>query len=522
MRILEWIACTFGLRVTLFGTMLTLYSCERMQDAAGGAYPEVHYGADETVSVNRECDTCAVHVNNYALPGIPVDFDLSTGTLKLDVQPLPMRIRQGRAFYGYQTGNWHTYIRQLYEFQEGQKDWNLNKYSSAGVKVDEFDESQYIVGGVPLAGAYPVAVLRDGEGTYRSYIWLKGHNNGASITDPLLSCYLPNFITTPNTFFVFSLQGMMAMHYGNVNGWEYPGNAGFTRRFNADDNATYSANYDECAVPIDPYSSISSDVATDTGLAMRIKYKKQDGTVLYWYGETYEWLSTEFPNYLSLVDAGGSGEALSEFRFGALGFKTFFHWESPHYKDGTKAVFYNEEIPDYSVWFYLPSTIGDLTIEFSIPANGNRPWQMYNFLLLSDSMTFRMLEAIESLEEVDLSACDVIYSNSESETVDAEETFYIYSENDYGGRGMLYRDTSDSPVDTLTYPYGSEKPEWNYIALMTQLYSRCQVNRDIISINDFRLLYADRFVNSASIDVLTGLVRVSTVKPDSYTLTPVS
>jgi hypothetical protein len=57
MKILEWLACTFGLKITLFGTLLTFYSCEKMEDI-NNIYPTQHYDINETVSVNELCDTC--------------------------------------------------------------------------------------------------------------------------------------------------------------------------------------------------------------------------------------------------------------------------------------------------------------------------------------------------------------------------------------------------------------------------------------------------------------------------------
>jgi hypothetical protein len=177
MKILEWIACTFGLRVTLWGTLLTLYSCERMRDV-DNLYPSLHYGIDETVSVNEQCDTCAVQVNNYALPEIPDDFSLE-GARKLLDQP-PMKIRQGKKSNWSDVGSDNIYYRQIYEYQPNQKVWNFNKYDASNNLVDEFDESKYIIGGVPLAGAYPIAwgrVTSSGQfGGMEQAIWFKRHN----------------------------------------------------------------------------------------------------------------------------------------------------------------------------------------------------------------------------------------------------------------------------------------------------------------------------------------------------------
>jgi hypothetical protein len=161
--------------------------------------------------------------------------------------------------------------------------------------------------------------------------------------------------------------------------------------------------------------------------------------------------------------------------------------------------------------------MGVLDISFGLP-------DAYGFIksILFRGLNIDMIVAKNSVEEIDLSKnSDVVYSNTDNETTDTNETFYMYSENEYFGRGQLYSNDANTRVDTLTYPYGADKPEWNYIAIMTQLYSRAQVNNDIISINDYHLLYSDRYVNGASIDFLTGFVRVSAVKPRSYTLSKV-
>jgi hypothetical protein len=118
MKILEWIACTFGLKITLWGTLLTLYSCEKMQDV-NNPYPSQHYGIDETVSVNELCDTCSVQVNNYELPDIPDDFSLQGARKLLDQKP--MKIRRGKQRGWSKAGNYNEYYRQIYEYQPNQK-----------------------------------------------------------------------------------------------------------------------------------------------------------------------------------------------------------------------------------------------------------------------------------------------------------------------------------------------------------------------------------------------------------------
>jgi hypothetical protein len=117
--------------------------------------------------------------------------------------------------------------------------------------------------------------------------------------------------------------------------------------------------------------------------------------------------------------------------------------------------------------------------------------------ILFRGLSIETMVAKNSVQEIDLSKnSDVVYSNTDNETTDASETFYIYSENEHFGRGQLYKNDANTRIDTLTYPYGADKPEWNYIAIMTQLYSKAQVNNDIISINDCHLLYSDRYVNN--------------------------
>jgi len=58
-----------------------------------------------------------------------------------------------------------------------------------------------------------------------------------------------------------------------------------------------------------------------------------------------------------------------------------------------------------------------------------------------------------------------VYSNTNQSETDENETFYMYSYNQTHknfGQGLLMFD-SDNYITNLTYPYGQDQPEWNYI-----------------------------------------------------------
>jgi hypothetical protein len=96
-----------------------------------------------------------------------------------------MRIRQDKEGKWADVGSFNIYYRQIYEYQPNQKAWNFNKYDANNNLVDEFDESKYIIDGVPLAGAYPIAwgkVTKSGQFSgMEQAIWFKRHNSGTNI-----------------------------------------------------------------------------------------------------------------------------------------------------------------------------------------------------------------------------------------------------------------------------------------------------------------------------------------------------
>jgi hypothetical protein len=243
---------------------------------------------------------------------------------------------------------------------------------------------------------------------------------------------------------------------------------------------------------------------------MSIQFTDLSGTVYYWYpyGNNPTWTTTASLASFSIP----TQNRVAEFKFGSTPQN---YMVSPLLSDGNLAIF--EKTLTSGIWVRLPETMGILDISF-----GFSPIVASFKSILFRGLSIETMVAKNSVQEIDLSKnSDVVYSNTDNETTDANETFYIYSDNEHFGRGQLYNNDANTRIDTLTYPYGQDKPEWNYIAIMTQLYSKAQVNNDIISINDYHLLYSDRYVNNSSIDFFKGYVSVSTVKPISYNLTKV-
>jgi len=57
---------------------------------------------------------------------------------------------------------------------------------------------------------------------------------------------------------------------------------------------------------------------------------------------------------------------------------------------------------------------------------------------------------------------------------------------------------------------------------MTQLFSKGIVYNDVIKINDLSKNYSDRFTVGYNINVTTGNVEITTLKPITYTLNAVT
>ncbi|MDR2916014.1 MAG: hypothetical protein LBV74_14515 [Tannerella sp.] len=106
---------------------------------------------------------------------------------------------------------------------------------------------------------------------------------------------------------------------------------------------------------------------------------------------------------------------------------------------------------------------------------------------------------------------DVIYSNTYDKDIDASDTMYVYSENKYYGRGVLFVNNTNTLLDKLSYQSSTEKPEWHYIRLKTKWESNAKVYNDIIMLDGLKESYTDRFFNGGSIDVINGIANVQMI-----------
>lgn len=501
MKILRDICNTFSMKAILLWTgVLALTSCEILNGT--DVYPlNKHMGINETFSVNKTIDTASITVNNYALPVIPSDFSLF-GSIKL-LDQKPMRIRRGRQYAVGKTGNYHNYWRQIYEFQPGQKAWNFNKYNSSNQLVDEFDENVYIQGGIPLMGAYPIAWSRqpDGgnNGQFEQAIWFKLINgNSFSWNDNLqrmITCKLDNFLSAPNSYFTVNFEAMYSISGGNVNSW----NRGWNTDYDADNNATYSSNFDECAIQIDPSISYPSSPNTFR-LRMSVKFTDLQGNITYWAANAIPnpiWTSNSAYQYFD-IPLGN----IKEFVFSGIrqGFM-------PPIIDanGNKPIFL--ESPNASVWCRFPATMGTLEISFGMSSNS-----IIASHILFRNLSFNIIQGKTDSTEVDLSQMDVLYSNTRQAETDFKDTFYMYSDNRYSGRGQLFLNNSDTRVDNLTFQSATEKPEWHRIRVATKWASNSSVYRDVINIDNVKQSWTDRFFNGGDFQLTDGIANVQLIK----------
>jgi hypothetical protein len=511
LTILNWVCSTLSMKAVMgWDNVLYLTSMELLNGT--GAYPEyqalnIHQGLNETYSVSKKIETVQIHVNNYELPDVETDFSL-VGSQKLMDQK-PMRIRRGKHYRISGVNKyWNVYDRQIYAFRvEQEKLWHLNKYNALNQLVDEFDSSKYIVGGVPLAGAYPIAWCRRSEpglnfeGMEQS-IWFKLHNNGTLISNTnlvkLITCELPNFLSQKNTFLFFDWDVAYCMGYGDVNTWD----RGWYDDYNADDRAPYSPNYDECAVAISPIigDDASEYIKRSVNVGMSIKFTNLSGTVSYWYplGNTPGWTTNALYSSFTIPS-----EDLFEFKFGSIRENYIV---SPRMADGSPAIF-DTAAPTGKLWVRLPESLGKLEISFG----GSNIFD-FKSLLFRNLQIDRMI-AKNEVSEIDLSLEDVLYSNTNSTEIDRSVTFYMYSTNLKSGRGQLFINNADQPLDELHYTnVGQEKPEWHAIRIYEKSISKSKIYRDIFMLSDIKMNYSDRYFNGGTINLMSGIIEAEYVK----------
>jgi hypothetical protein len=501
LTVLHWICVTFSMKVILgWDNVLYVTSMELLNGT--GAYPEyedenIHKGIDETYTVGKTIDTVKVIVNNYALQGVDTDFSLGGSQKLLDQKPVQVRRGKHYAWSGVPK-YFNTYFRQIYEFQAKQRIWHFNKYNAQNQLVDEFDETQYIVNGVPLAGAYPIAWGRmDGsnnkfEGMEQA-IWFKLHNNGVNTTriTEMITCNLPNFLSRKNTFLFFNWEASCCLGYGDINSWD----RGWSTDYDTNPDAAYSSNYDECAFAISP---IIEDGKRTVTLGITIKFTDLQGKSMYWYpyGNNPVWTAN---NYEIAIP---TNDELPEFTFGSMKTDGMI---SPRLEDGSIAIF--ENTPE-GIWCRLPETLGTLEIKFGGTSNLATNFKSILFRNLQISTSV----ALTDVSKIDLSLEDVIYSNTTSSDVDKTVTMYMYSENLKSGMGQLFLNDTDHPIDTLSFNVETEKVEWHSIRIYSKSISKSKVYQDIFHLSDIKLNYDDRYFNGGEINLMSGIIRANYVK----------
>lgn len=509
MTILEYICTTFGFKALMSWTgILMVTSCEILNGT--DPFPlDKHLGIDETYSVSKTIKTVSVTVSNYEMPDIPANFDLK-GASKVSDQP-KMRIRQGKQYWVSSHGSHHVYWRQLYQFQPGQNAWKFNKYDTSFNPLsdtDIYDKTKYMNGTVPLAGAYPIswATLEHNESGFQGWeqsIWFKTFNGSSYVWNEnlrrMITLELDNYLIPSNTFFFTSFEAMWCAGIGNVNDWD----RGWNTDYDADVINGYSPNMDEGLVRINP--SIPNDLAPGdiVPISMSIKWTELDGTVMYWdaNASTPNW-STDAGKEYFLVRYN----ATSEFEFGSI----VSNMPPPLEKDGSYAIIEGVEKKD--VWCRFPGTMGKLEIAFGFYGQTGTDATG----ILFRGLNFEVKRSIRDASDADLSQVDLIYSNLDEFNMvnadyDKSAMFYIYSDNDYSGRGQLFFNTSDNRVDKLQFDSATEKPEHHFIRLATKWESNAKVYTDTIAFDDLKESYKDRFFNGGELDLIEGIANAQLV-----------
>ena len=524
MKILHWIQTTFGFNIILIGTTLFITSCEKDFDPSN-VFPNERVGINETVSVNKQIDTCQVLVNNYELPIIPTNFDLEGAIKLLDVTSL--QCKRGYRFPQSRDEKFYIYYRQIYEYQPNQKEWHFHKYNTSGIEVDEFDENIYITNtGEPMCGAYPVACGSDFWGKdefatmqggqlepLKKYIWFKFHQGNyklpSNIANKMMSIHKENFLVPPNTFMFMNLNYLWYRKPNNQDGSVSSITTNWANGYDDTFNPSYSSNLNLAPIimrRLCPDIRLSGQI-----LGITIKWTDLNGVESWWNGngQNVQWQSAQYVNNIS--------NALSDAVDAWIWTDINQLQVPPRLADGSIAYF--EDFTPRGFWVRFPEVMG--TLDISIGAFGGGIYTSYigNILLQPDIQIVQMQHY--ETENIDLSKHDVIYSNTTNTETDQEDIFYMYTHNEYWGRGVLYNQTADNPLDTLSYPYGQDKPEWNYISIMTQLFSKQEVFTDMIKINDFKPKYSDRFILNYEINPLTGVTNITTCKPKTYNLTAI-
>lgn len=557
-KILQWIASTFGMKIILFQNTLYVTSCEKCYDLAN-VYSPIPQDINEDVSINTKNDTCQVTISNFSLPQIPNDFSLSGATKIIDQKP--MRIRQGQTgsflgICGGSRGSWYDYrIRQIYGYQPGQKQWHFKKFNSQGVEVDEFDPTQYIPGYVdrqtsslqnlvPLQGVYPILYSVGGQmaaTTENPILWFKMFNDG---TDSLISgtnrqnmmtLELPNFLVKDNTFIVMNFQAT-SIYYANGTNNAVNNNdiSKWTRicegyQSNPNNSPDLSSNIHECPVIVEKTNDWGGGTVP---ILVDIRFTPVGGGGQRFWNPRFTNPNTQ-PSWDTTQPSDNNRTIM-------LNFKKEFEWSNGNFiymkeptmsddggftSNGNLQVF-PTDIGKPQLWVRVPGRMGKLEIKLG-PGGGSLTFDNRIRGVLLKTAEFGMIEQIDlsNPETIDFSKLDTVYSNTINQETDVNETFYMYTKPENVnniGSGQLYMNDQDTYIEKLTYPYGQDKPEWNYIGLITQFFNKSQINNDKIMINDLFLKYQDRFLNNLDINPLTGVCSINTVKPQIYNITAVS
>jgi hypothetical protein len=478
---------------------------------ADNLFPDENWGRDSTnYSVSKKCDTCSVQASIYDLEDIIGNLGFDNSNKLLDQKM--MKIQRGKETKLFASrGTYHEYSREIREFQPNATMWKFHKYDAAGNELDEYDETQYIRNGFLATGAYPyawgVSNEKDGFlGKEEAFLFKANAFNTkltpyASQLANLMELNLENQVFNENEFLIFDYQLAfigLESEDGDINSWD----RGWYEDYNADNNATYSSNFDEGPVAI---VHTIDDIKREQALEFFITFTDSQGVTMYWDNENKDWKS-------SATNTRIYTESAYEFKFAEI---KKFYLSAPRNADGTIALFDNPV--NQCFWVRMPATMGTLNIKIGINYTSAT-----KYLLFRNLSCERKTALYKNINEVDLHRQDVVYSNTENDEVDMSETFYLYSKQLTAGRGQLYYQNSDNRLDELNYlTTEKEKPEWHYIRLATQMFSKAQIFNDVIKLEDVKIRYSDRFINGMNINFTDGLATITTLKTNMNINNPI-
>ena len=539
--ILEWICTSFGFKAIVNdNNELIISSYELLYNNSNVWSDANHMDINETYSVSEYYNSGRVIANNYQMSPISADFDITgndnlvwgimgqayqktywvTGSMMTDPYPsLPsssqkhpysLEYNRGRGALISKDGNWITYDRSLYQYGDG-KQWKFNKYSSAGVLVNEYSASlsnntpnliAYMdANGNLLPGAYPIAYRAYGSDDKtlpdyeRTTILKLNYTNTNTVLDATsaknMIYWKREGIQFPDQqYLFFDMEYSNGAYWGAINGNSDPQWTTTTNR-----NARGNGNMDLC--PINLVNDYAPNTRNTGRICLTAKITTLDNTVLYW-----SWNADYNPSWRP--DNGNQWTTQlyreREDQTGCYEFKRILDMVRPT-RNGVKVPLWKEK---YGYWVELPTTYCNLEIMIGVVYNSTLTAPMAVILRNFNVEQVGRMEVFGEVNDA-FERKDTIYSTDiMTDNNFPDVTFNLCSENEYNGLAGLFYITDFDRLDTLTYPIGNEKIEQHYLRLMTKLFSNYEVYNDAIMLDNLKFNYSDRWFNGGEINLVNG------------------